>query len=303
MQNRGVLVWTLLILLGMIWGGSFLAVELALPGFGPVTIAAIRIALGAILVTVISFAIGHGLPDWRVATGRRTYGFALGMAMFSNAIPFSLLSWGQQHVTSGYAGITMAVVPLLVLPLAHFFVPGERLSIMKTVGFIIGFIGVVILIGPRSILESGGSDVEDLARMACIGASFCYAFGSLFTRLSPQGPLLAFSSAALIFATLFMIPFALITEGVPNAAGILPWLAVMYLGVFPTAIATAMLVFVVKTAGPSFLSLVNYMVPVWAVIFGLVFLSEELPSQFIGALGLILLGLAVSQIRRRKHAV
>ncbi len=300
MQNRGVLVWTLLILLGMIWGGSFLAVAVALPGFGPVTIAAIRISMGAVLVTVISFAIGHGLPDWRSPTGRKTYAFALGMAMFSNAIPFSLLSWGQQHVSSGYAGITMAVVPLLVLPLAHFFVPGERLTFIKTVGFVIGFIGVVILIGPRSILESGGSDVENVARLACIGASFCYAFGSLFTRLSPHGPLLAFSSAALIFATVFMIPFALIAEGIPHSAGTGPWLAVLYLGIFPTALATAMLVYVVKTAGPSFLSLVNYMVPVWAVIFGLVFLSEQLPSQFIGALGLILLGLAVSQLRRRK---
>ncbi len=300
MQNRGVLVWTLLILLGMIWGGSFLAVAVALPGFGPVTIAAIRISMGAVLVTVISFAIGHGLPDWRTPIGRKTYAFALGMAMFSNAIPFSLLSWGQQHVSSGYAGITMAVVPLLVLPLAHFFVPGERLTFIKTVGFVIGFIGVVILIGPRSILESGGSDVENVARLACIGASFCYAFGSLFTRLSPHGPLLAFSSAALIFATVFMIPFALIAEGIPHSAGTGPWLAVLYLGIFPTALATAMLVYVVKTAGPSFLSLVNYMVPVWAVIFGLVFLSEQLPSQFIGALGLILLGLAVSQLRRRK---
>lgn len=299
MQNRSLFVWILLILLGMIWGGSFLAVALALPEFGPVTIAAIRIAMGAVLVTAISFAIGHGLPDWRVPEGRKTYLFAFGMALFSNAIPFSLLSWGQLHVSSGYAGITMAVVPLLVLPLSHFFIPGERLTLMKTMGFTIGFIGVVILIGPRSILESGGSDVESIARLACVAASFCYAFGSLFTRLSPPGPLLAFSSAALIFATIVMIPFALVTEGLPAAAGLKSWLAVLYLGIFPTALATAMLVYIVKTAGPPFLSLVNYMVPVWAVVFGLTFLSEELPSQFVGALGLILLGLAVSQFRKR----
>lgn len=300
MENRGMLAWALLIVLGMIWGGSFLAVELALPEFGPVTIAAIRIAMGAVLVTIISFAIGHGLPDWRTDAGRKTYLFALGMALFSNAIPFSLLSWGQIHVSSGYAGITMAVVPLLVLPLSHFFVPGMRLSFVQTLGFVIGFIGVVILIGPRQILESGGSEVENIARIACILASCCYAIGSIFTRMSPKGPMLAFSSAALIFASLVMIPFALITEGTPNATSVKPWLAVVYLGVFPTALATALLVYIVKTAGPPFLSLVNYMVPVWAVAFGMIFLSEALPGQFVGALGLILLGLAVSQLRWKR---
>lgn len=300
MENRGIFAWILLILLGMIWGGSFMAVALALPDFGPITIAAIRIAMGAALVTAISFAIGHGLPDRRTAEGRKTYLFAFGMAMFSNAIPFTLLSWGQLHVSSGYAGITMAVVPLLVLPLSHFLIPGERLSGVKILGFIIGFVGVVILIGPRSILESGGSDVENIARLACVLASCCYAFGSIFTRLSPRGPLLAFSSAALIFASLVMIPFALIIEGIPEAASMTSWIAVLYLGIFPTALATAILVYVVKTSGPSFLSLVNYMVPVWAVLFGLTFLSEKLPTQFVGALGLILVGLAISQFGKRR---
>ncbi len=294
-MKQGVLVWTLLILLGLIWGGSFLAVALALESFGPITIAAIRISLAAVIVTGISFAIGHGLPETVTPTGRKIWVHSFGMALFSNAIPFALLSWGQQHVTSGYAGITMAVVPLLVLPLSHFLVPDQRLTRIKTLGFMVGFIGVVILIGPAQILASEGGDVENIARIVCIVASCCYAIGSIITRLSPQGPLLAFSSAALILAALVVTPIALLVEGIPQVPSTQALWAVIYLGVFPTALATAMLVYVVKTAGPPFLSLVNYQVPIWAVIFGTVLLSEALPGQFIWALGLILLGLAVSQ--------
>ncbi len=297
MNNPKLLAWVFLILLGIIWGGSFLAVAFALPDFGPATIAAIRIAMGALLVTAMSFLLGHGLPTPKTVDGRKTLLFAFGMALTSNALPFTLLGWAQQEVSSGYAGITMAVVPLLVLPFSHFLIPSERLTLLKTIGFVLGFIGVVILIGPKSILDSGGGDDENLARIACVVAACCYAIGSIFTRLSPKGPLLAFSSAALIFATILMIPYALVTEGLPVAYSIQGAVAILYLGIFPTAIATAMLVYVIKTAGPPFMSLVNYMVPVWAVVFGIAFRSEAFPKQFLGALLLILLGLAVSQIR------
>lgn len=302
MTNPGTLNWTLLILLGLIWGGSFLGVEMALEGFGPITIAAIRVTLAAVIISIVAAAMGHKLPSTHTATGRKIWRHALGMALFSNVIPFSLLSWGQLHVSSGYAGITMAVVPLLVLPLSHFFVPGQRLTQMKTIGFLIGFVGVVVLIGPAQILETGGGDIENLARLACVLASCCYAIGAIVTRLSPQGPLLGFSSAALIFATIILVPVALFFEGMPSAPNMNALLGVAYLGLFPTALATVMLVFIVKSAGPPFLSLVNYQVPIWAVVIGMVVLDEALPGAFIWALGLILAGLAVSQIPKKARA-
>ncbi len=292
----GLLQWSLLLALGMIWGASFLGVEKALESFPPITIAAQRIALAAVILTGASFAMGIGLPK-----DRRTWLFAFGMGLFSNAIPFTLLSWGQQHVTSGYAGITMAVVPLLVLPLSHFLIPGMRLTPIKALGFGIGFIGVVVLIGPAKIMQSGGGDIENIARIACVIASMCYAIGSVITRLAPKGEAMAFSAAALIMGALVAAPIALLVDGVP-AAPTLPALAgMLYLGVFPTALATIMLVFIVKTAGPPFLSLVNYQVPIWAVIIGMVVLKEELPGSFIWALGLILAGLAVAQIKGRSR--
>ena len=295
-SRPGLLQWTLLLALGMIWGASFLGVEKALESFPPITIAALRIALAAVILTGVSFAMGIGLPR-----DRRTWVFAFGMGLFSNAIPFTLLSWGQQHVTSGYAGITMAVVPLLVLPLSHFLIPGMRLTAIKTLGFAIGFVGVIVLIGPARILQSGGGDIENIARFACVAASMCYAIGSVLTRLAPQGEAMAFSAAALIMGSLIAIPIALAVEGLPTAPTLPALAGMLYLGIFPTALATIMLVFVIKTAGPPFLSLVNYQVPIWAVIIGMVVLKEELPSSFIWALGLILLGMAVAQFKRKKN--
>ncbi len=300
MTSPGPLQWTLMLSLGMIWGASFFGVEVALQGFEPISIAAFRIALAAIILTGVSFAMGVGLPSLRNATGQRIWVFAFGMGLFSNALPFTLLSWGQQYVTSGYAGITMAVVPLLVLPLSHFFIPGMRMTRLKTLGFGFGFIGVLVLIGPAQILRSGGGDIVNLARLACILASACYAIGSILTRLAPKGDAIAFGAAALIMATLIALPFAFMVDGLPKAPSLPALLGLLYLGVFPTALATVMLVFIVKTAGPPFLSLVNYQVPIWAVVIGMVALGEKLPGQFIWALGFILLGLALSQMRARQ---
>lgn len=289
--------WLLLLTLGVLWGFSFLAVELALPSFAPLQIAALRIAIAAAIVTVASFAVGDRLPTTNTSAGRRIWLHCFGMAIFSNALPFSLLSWAQLHVNSGFAGISMAVVPLMVLPLAHIFVPGEHLTRLKLTGFLMGFAGVVILIGPAKILAGSGSDLESIARLACALASCSYACGAITTRTAPKGPALAFSSAALILASLIMLPLAFTLNPVPVAPAKDAILAILYLGIFPTALATIMLVHIIKTAGPSFLSLVNYQVPIWAVLFGMIFLGEALPASFLAALGLILLGVTVSQGR------
>jgi drug/metabolite transporter (DMT)-like permease len=284
----------------LIWGASFLGVAKALTGFGAFWVSAIRISLAAAILLAVTLASGQGLPPGGSAPGRRIWLCAAGMAVFSNALPFTLLSWGQSHVSSGYAGITMAVVPLLVLPLAHVFVPGERMTPRKAAGFAVGFAGVVLLIGPASIL-AGGTGTDGLARLACVAASCSYAIGSIITRLSPAGPKLAFAAAGLLIASALILPMAFATEGVPASPPLPALLGVLYLGVFPTALATVILVYVIQTAGPSFMSLVNYQVPVWAVVIGWIALGETLPAQFIAALGLILAGLAISQIRRPRH--
>jgi drug/metabolite transporter (DMT)-like permease len=292
------LAWACLILLGLIWGGSFLSIEIALAGVGPLWIAAGRIVIAAATLIVLALLAGDGLPPVATPRGRRIWLHCVGMGLFSNALPFSLLAWGQRQVSSGFAGITMAVVPLLVLPLAHLLVPGERMTPRKSVGFVLGFLGVVLLVGHGA----ADPDAAPLARLACIAASCCYAVGVIVTRLAPPGPYLAFSAAALLVAAAAILPVALLVEGWPAAPPSSALVAVLYLGAFPTALATVLVVYVVQSAGPSFMTLVNYQVPVWAVLLGLVFLGEELPPQFVGALALILGGLAISELRVRRSA-
>lgn len=289
--------WVMLICLAVIWGASFMGGKIALTGFAPLTVAALRISIGAAVLTAMAYLLSTGLPPLRQGRGPRIWLHALGMAVFTNAVPFSLLAWGQLRVTSGFAGITMAVVPLLVLPLAHVFVPGERMGRWKVAGFGIGFVGVVILVGGGA-LGSAGDPLEPLARVACVAAASCYAIGGIVTRLCPPTPTLGFSAAGLLIAAALIVPVALIVDGLPGPVGAPALWAVLYLGLFPTALATLVLVNIINTAGPSFLSLVNYQVPVFAVVFGVVLLGEPLPGQFLGALGLVLLGLLLSQIRR-----
>ncbi len=282
--------WIALIALGLIWGASFLGVSLALEGFGPVTIAAGRIAIGAL--TLGTVALLGGIPVPRVP---RIWAFTAAMAVFSNALPFFLLSWSQQHVTSGYAGITMAAIPLFVIGLAHAFVPGEQLTRAKAAGFAMGLLGVGVLVGPGA-LASTGSELEGVARLGCLGAALSYATGAIVTRRAPSVHPVGFGVLALGIATVVMVPAALALEGVPawpDSARALP--ALLYLGLLPTGLATLLLVGIIRSAGPSFLAQVNYHVPVWSVLLGVLVLSEELPGRFVLALGIIIAGLMLSR--------
>jgi drug/metabolite transporter (DMT)-like permease len=295
----GIANWTKLLLLGVIWGASFMAVSVALDGFAPLTIAALRISIGALCLLAVISTMGLRLPTWRDREGRLVWACAFGMGFFTNALPFTLLSWGQTYVASGFAGVCMAVVPLFVLPLAHVLVPGEHMTLRRSISFLIGFAGVVVLIG-LDAFRSAGSDFESLARLACLGASLCYAIGSIITRLCPQVNMLSLSAAALLCGATMMLPAALWAEGIPQIPADLSLAAVIYLGLLPTALAQVLLVQVARSAGPAFLSTVNYQVPVWSVIFGAALLDETLPPQLFAALALILGGLLLSRGGNRR---
>lgn len=289
--------WIEIIALGVIWGASFMAIHIALDGFGPITIAAGRIALAALVMLAVVLAMGVRLPSPRAHPF--VWLAAVGMGFFSNALPFSLLSWAQQHVTSGFAGISMAMVPLITLSLAHFFVPGERMTLPRLLGFAMGLVGVAVLIG-TDVMASGGSSMEPVARILCLSSTLSYATGAIITRRCPPVDPVAFSAIALCAASVLMVPFALLREGVPVLdASLHAWGALVYLGLMPTAAATLLLVHVIRTAGPTFLSQTNYHVPVWSVIFGTLILAEPLPAQFLAALGIILAGLAISRVKLR----
>ncbi|MFU8899629.1 MAG: DMT family transporter [Roseinatronobacter sp.] len=283
--------WIGLIALGLIWGASFLGVAIALEGFSPLWVAAGRIVIGAITLTVIAVVMGV-----RLQASPAILAFAAGMGVLSNALPFFLLSWSQQHVTSGFAGITMASIPLFVIGFAHFLVLGEGLTRQKAMGFLLGLVGVGVLIGP-GVFAASGSEFEAAARLGCLAAALSYAIGSIITRRCPEVHPVGFGVLALWVATAIMLPAALITEGLPPMVEARPFLALLYLGLLPTGFATLLLVGIIRSAGPSFLSQVNYHVPVWSVLLGVVVLAEELPGRFILALGIIIAG---QMLARRK---
>ncbi|QGX97730.1 EamA family transporter [Roseovarius faecimaris] len=289
--------WILLAGLAMVWGASFMFMSVALRGVGPLVMAASRISLGALALLIVLALMGRRLPSWRGENGPTIWAFALAMALFSNAIPFFLLGWGQQVVASGFAGVCMAVVPLLILPLAHVFVPGERMSLRRLTGFVMGTLGVIVLIGPAAF-ASTGADLELLAKLACVAAAACYSVGSICTRLCPEVDRIALSAAVLSLASIVLVPVALAVEGWPESIDHTTLLALLYLGVLPTGVAQVVLVIVNREAGPVFFSLVNYQVPLWSVFFGSVFLLEPLPPSLLLGLALILSGVALSQLGR-----
>ncbi|MGR3723774.1 DMT family transporter [Abyssibius alkaniclasticus] len=288
--------WVILALVGLVWGTSFPVMRVALQDQTPLNVAALRIAFAAVVIWGIARARGLRLPGFQ-GVDRRIWLASFGMAVLSNALPFSLLLFSLAYVSAGFAGITMALVPLLVLPLGHVLLPDQPMTGRRALGFTIGFIGVVVLIGPGVFSPGAGGWTEVIAQLGCILAALCYALGSIVTRRAPPGPTLVFSSAALLLAALIMLPVAFIVEGAPQMATPLSWATVAYLGLVPTALATLMLVFLIKREGPAFLALANYQVPIWAVVLGVVFLDETLPSRFMAALVLVLAGLAISQAK------
>ena len=287
--------WIALICLGAIWGGSFMGAKLALTSFGPMTVALLRLTLASVVLLIIALASGRKFPGFSTSTDRRIWVHIAIMGLITNAVPFSLLNWGQLYVSSGFAGVTMAVVPLLVLPLSHFILKSNEMAPQKVIGFIIGFIGIIVLIGPTQLITSTGANLEPVARIACISAALCYGLGAINTRLCPPVSIMVYSTGGLVVGTLFLLPIALLIEGVPQWPETTALIATIYLGLFPTALATILLVGIINSAGPTFMSMVNYQVPLWAIAFGIIFLGEKVPTSFIAALGLIMLGLAVSQ--------
>ena len=170
----------------------------------------------------------------------------------------------------------------------------------KVAGFAIGFAGVFLLVGGDNLFGDAGTEPPIyLAQIACVGASCCYAIGSIVTRLCPPIPTQSFAAAGLLLGAAMLIPTALLFEGLPQTASLPAVAGVIYLALFPTAAATILLTVLIKRAGPPFLSLVNYQVPVWAVIIGAVVLLEPLPGHFLIALMVILAGLALSQFYDR----
>lgn len=265
-----------------------MVVSIALKGYGPLTVACARTTLGAAALLILMRFLKRPLPTF----DSRMCKYLIIIGLLNTALPFALLSWGQQYVPSAFAGISMAALPLFVLPLAHIFTD-EKLTAKNLIGVTLGFVGAVVLIGP-TILRIG-SGWEPLGQIACILAALSYAVSSVMTRRCPPIDAISMSALLLVVGASALIPAMLIIEGVPTLSDRTSTLAIIFLGIVPTALAALLRVYTIRSAGTVFLTLVNYQVPVWSMIFGAWILSEILPVRFFIAFGLIMFGLIISQ--------
>lgn len=289
--------WAMVATLGLVWGATFLVIELALEGITPFWLAGGRVGFAAGLMVLVwglhGWALFGPMPGARPKSARPWVTLCV-IGALSSAIPFMLISWGQQYVTSGFAGVSMAAVALMVLPLAHFLVPGEALTARKALGFVVGFSGVVVLIGSRAF-ESSGADMETAGRLAILAAAGCYAISSVLVRRLPPIDPIGLSTVLLLVGAAIVIPAAWVVEGPPASPPTNALIAVVVLGLIPTAGANLLRVLVIRSAGPTFMSLTNYQVPLWSVVFGALVLDEQLPPSLLWALVLILGGVGLSQ--------
>ncbi len=294
-SRHGAADWALLIVLAFVWGTAFIAIKAGVNHMPPSFVATGRTLVAALVLGVVLAFSRHALPR-----GRRNWAYIIVMSFFGVSMPFYLISWGQRSIDSGLAAILVAVVPLVTLALAHFFVEGEHLTKAKAAGFVMGFLGIVVLIGPDAFLKAGGSAQEILAQLAVLAGATCYAIHTIIARRGPPDHALVLSAGVMLVAVVVMVPTtAYLEHPAPEVSLDVGVLAVLWLGIFSTALGTVLIFQLIKRAGPSFASLTNYLVSPIAVLTGIVVLDERPHWSALAALGLIFAGLAVSQIGGR----
>jgi drug/metabolite transporter (DMT)-like permease len=291
--------WLMLAALVAMWGSSFMFIKIGIATVPTSTLVAARLILGAAILLVIMRLRGARLPPLG-----KLWGNYVILAVIGNCIPFTTITWGQQRTDSALAGILMAVMPLATMVLAHFFVKGEHMTRHRVLGFILGFTGIVVLMGPSAFDKIDSLPLATLSQAAILFGALCYAANSVLTRILARGDdVLVASTAMLIVASVIALPVALAVdqpwrlEAGASAVSLASLWAILWLGVGPTAIATVVYFRLIASAGPTFMSLVNYMSPAVAVFLGVALLGETPGLHAYIALGLILLGIAVSQRR------
>ncbi|MBO9466135.1 DMT family transporter [Tropicibacter sp. R15_0] len=285
--------WLSIVILALVWGSAFMFMSVALEGYGPITVATARTTLAALVLLSIMPMVGQKLPGKDPVL----WGYIVVTGLLTTAIPFVLLSWGLQYVPSSFGGLAMSTIPLMVLVLAHVW-GDERIFARRAAGVAIGFAGALILIGP-GLFELGQSTAP-LAQLACLAAAFCYSVSSILTRRCPPVEPLTLAAVPLAIGSIVLIPLMLWFEGVPTWQGLRPGGAILMLGLMQTAAMNLLRIQVIRSAGSVFMTLVNYQVPIWAMIYGTLLLGEDLPWRFYLALVLILCGLALGQWRALK---
>jgi drug/metabolite transporter (DMT)-like permease len=280
--------WGMLLVLSLFWGGSFFFVGVAVKQLPPLTIVAARVALAALILWACLPALGVVMPRRREAI----VAFVV-MGLLNNAIPFSLIAFGQTQLASGLASILNATTPLFTVLAGHFLSADERMTPARLAGALCGLIGVAVMIGPQLVAGLGDGL---LAELAVLGAAVSYALASLFGRRFGRLAInpLATATGQVTASSLMLIPLALLidrpwTLPLPGAA---TFLAIAAIASLSTALAYILYFRILAGAGATNVVLVTLLAPVTSILLGAIVLHERLaPRHFVG-LALIGLGLA-----------
>ncbi|MGR9091902.1 MAG: DMT family transporter [Gammaproteobacteria bacterium] len=282
--------WAALAALVAMWGAAFALTAIAVAGMAPVWVAALRITLGAVLLWMLMRATGEVLP--RDRTSWAWFGW---LGFIGNMAPFVLISWAQQTIPSSLAGILVALMPIMVILLAHFLLPDEPLTRNRAFSFVFGFVGVVLLIGPAALGDISLDGMRILAELAVLLAAAGYALNAVTARLAPPVPGLVLGTGVLLAAAPQALLIAALSSPLPGMPSAATLTAVVLLGVFPTALASALLYPLLMRAGAGFVATSNYYVPCFAVLLGVSFMGESLNAFDYAGFAVILLGVIVAQ--------
>lgn len=280
-------IWGMLFLLGALWGGSFFFARIAVQEIPPFWLVFFRVSIAALTLHFYLTARGQ----W---TTFRSVPFLpfLGLGLLNNAIPFSLIFLGQTVIGAGLASILNATTPFLTVIAANMLTSDERASPLKIAGTLLGIAGAAVIVGPAAL---SGLGAPLWAELAIIGAALSYALASIYAKRFKSVPPLITATGQLTASTLLMLPVALLSHGIPALGGVSAeaWASVLALALASTAFAYTLFFRIIAEAGATVVSLVTLLVPVSAVLLGMVFLGESLSFNQISGMTLIGSGLMV----------
>lgn len=291
----------LLAALALVWGGSFFFAEVALSQLPPLTITLFRVGLALPVLFLVVRIKGIQIPG-----GARIWGAYLGMGALNNALPFSLIFWGQTQIESGLASILNGTTAMFGAVMAGILLRDEPLTSQKLIGAALGFLGVAVIMGPSTLTSF---DPRNLAQLAVLAAAFSYALASVWGKLFLAGqPPLMNALGMVVGSTVLMLPLVFYVEGMPRLdLSVEVWCALIGIAVLSTALAYLMYFDILRRVGSANLMLVTLLIPPVAVGLGASFLGETLSREaFLGFL-VIGLGLVVTDgrlfkvIANRRH--
>jgi len=283
-QVMGAGLWFLIVILSIIWGASFFFVEVAVERMTPLTIVLCRVGFASFLLLGFVWFTGRKMPkDFGI------WGAFLAIGMLNNVIPFSLITWGQQHIDSSLASILNATTPVFSVIFAHFLTRDEPLTKSRLTGVLFGWMGVAILIGIEAL---SGVGMKIAGQAAVLGASLLYAFAAIFGRRFKEFDPVVVAAGMLTGSTIIMIPLTFIMEQ-PLALNptSVTWAALFGLSAVSTALAYIIYFYVLSRAGATNILLVTFLIPVSAISLGMMVLGEAPGWNVFAGMALIFMGL------------